>query len=180
MQFDPEVDLSPAEHAEAFINFARLSRGGYGSLKAYDGIRETFRKILDAGISIQIYTWTPGATEKIPDGDRSHGTGIAQRVTFDLIKSFDLGIDVEKDVKFMSASAKKTQMAKKHIPLIVEDNPETAVSIGMCMKHAVILVPEKQNEGLIAPNVLRLQDRKDLADVVIDFYKKLDEAGLLL
>jgi hypothetical protein len=180
LQFDPEVDLSPEEHAEAFINFARLSRGGYGSLKAYPGVREMFRKILDAGIEIQIYTWTPGATDKIPGGDKSHGSGIAQRVTFALMKSLDLGIDVENDVKFMGPGDKKWTMAKKHIPLIVEDNPETAVSVGMCMKHAVILVPEPQNEGLIAPNVLRIQDRKELADVVIDFYKKLDEAGLLL
>jgi len=180
LQFDPNVNLTPAEHEEAFVNFARLSRGGYGSLQPYPGIREAFRKISDAGIKIKIFTWTPGATEKILGGDKSYGSGIAQRVTRELIESLDLGIDVDRDLKFIAPAEKKWKLVEDHIPLLVEDNPETAVSVGMGIGHAVVLVPETQNEGLIAPNVLRLTDRTELADTVISFYAKLGEAGLLL
>jgi hypothetical protein len=175
LQFDTSVDLTPAEHEEAFVNFARLSRGGYGSLKAYPGIKETFKMILDAGIKIKIYTWTPGASEKIPGGAKSFGSGMAQRATMDLIASLDLGIDVDRDVKFISPSAKKWRMVEDHVPLLVEDNPETAVSVGLGIGHAVILVPEPQNAGLICPNVLRLKDRQDLGKTVVDFFAKLDE-----
>src|SRR5205823_1361729 len=136
LQFDPAVNLSPAEHEEAFLAFARLSRGGYGTLNEYKGIRETFREILDAGIKIKIFTWTPGASEKIPGGDKSHGHGMAQRATRDLIEKLDLGIDIDRDLRFMSAGDKKWKMAEEHIPLIVEDNPETAVGVAMGIGHA--------------------------------------------
>ncbi|HEY9777500.1 MAG TPA: hypothetical protein V6C81_27300 [Planktothrix sp.] len=180
MQFDPRIPLTPEQHEEAFIAFSRLSRGGFDALKPYDGIRDTFRAILDAGIRIKIYTWVPGATEKVPGGAKSFNSGQAQRARFEMIKALDLGIDPMKDVKFMGSAAKKWKMAEEHIPLIIEDNPETAVGVGMCAAHAVILVPEATNAGLIAPNVLPLRDRKDLAKTVISFYQKLDAAGLLL
>lgn len=180
LQFDPNIPLTPEQHEESFIAFARLSKGGYGSLKAYEGVQATFQKILDAGISIKIFTWTPGAAEKIQGGEKSYNSGIAQRVTRELIESLDLGLNVDRDVKFISPGAKKWKMAEDHIPLLIEDNPETAVSVGMGIAHAVILVPETTNLGLIAPNVLPLNDRKDLAKTVISFYSKLDAAGLLL
>jgi hypothetical protein len=66
------------------------------------------------------------------------------------------------------------------VPLLIEDNPETAVSVGMGIAHAVILVPESTNLGLVAPNVLPLTERKDLAKSVISFFAKLADAGLLL
>jgi len=180
MQFDPRIPLTPEQHEEAFVAFARLSKGGFGELKAYPGIRETFRKIMAAGIKVKIYTWTPGAAERIPGSAKSFNSGAAQRATFELIKSLDLGIDPIRDVKFMGPHSKKWKMAEEHIPLLIEDNPETAVGVGMTIAHAVILVPETTNVGLIAPNVLPLKDRKDLAKSVIGFFAKLDAAGLLL
>jgi len=180
MQFDPRIALTPEQHEESFIAFSRLSKGGFDSLKPYDGIVKTFRQILDAGIRIKIYTWVPGATEKVPGGAKSFNSGQAQRARYEMIKALDLGIDPIKDVKFMGSGAKKWKMAEEHVPLLIEDNPETAVGVGMCAAHAVILVPESTNAGLIAPNVLPLTDRKDLAKTVISFFKKLDDAGLLL
>jgi hypothetical protein len=180
MQFDPSIPLTPEQHAEAFIMFSRLSRGGFDSLKPYDDIRETFRAILDAGIRIKIYTWVPGAADKVPGGAKSFNSGAAQRARFEMIKALDLGIDPVKDLKFMGPGEKKWKMAEEHIPLLIEDNPETAVGVGMCAAHAVILVPETTNAGLIAPNVLPLKNRKDLASAVISFFEKLDDAGLLL
>ena len=180
LQFDPNIPLTPEQHEESFVAFARLSKGGYGSLKPYDGVVETFRKIHEAGISIKIYTWTPGAAEKILGTVKSYNSGIAQRVTRELIESLDLGIDVDRDVKFMHPGEKKWRMSEDHVPLLIEDNPETAVSVGMGIAHAVILVPESTNLGLVAPNVLPLTERKDLAKSVISFFSKLADAGLLL
>jgi hypothetical protein len=180
MQFDPSTPITPEQFDDAFVTFARLSVGGYGDLKAHEGIKETMEAIVAAGIKIQIWTWTPGAAEIKADGAGAYNTGIAQRVTRELIRKLDLPIDVERDVRFMKPDRKKWEMAEEHIPLIVEDNPETAVAVGLGIAHAAILVPEPYNEGLVAPNVLRLSDRNDLAPCVINFFQKLDDAKVLL
>jgi hypothetical protein len=180
LQYDPNIPLTPQQHEETFVSFARLSQGGYGACPMYDGMREQIKEILDAGIKVKIVTWTPGVAEKIHGGEKSYGTGIAQRVTHELIEKLDLGIDVERDVKFMGPSDKKWYMAKNHVPLIAEDNPETAVAVGTCMGHAVLLVPASYNKGLIAPNVLPLKDRAEIAKTAIDFFQALDEADLLM
>jgi hypothetical protein len=180
MQMDPANRLTPEKFDEAFKTFARLSKGGYGDLRAHEGIKETIEAIQKAGIKVSIWTWTPGAAETTFDGASSYNTGIAQRVTRDLIRRLGLPVDVERDVQFMRPERKKWQMVEEHIPLIVEDNPETAMSVGLGMAHAAILVPETYNQGLVIPNVLRLSDRSELAPAVISFYKKLDEAGVLL
>jgi hypothetical protein len=180
MQFDPSNPMTPEQFEDAFRTFARLSRGGYGDLEAYPGIKETMEEILAAGIGIEIWTWTPGAAEKQPTGQKSFGTGIAQRVTMDLVRTMGLPIDAERDVRFMAPTSKKWEMAEEHIPLIIEDNPETAVSVGMGAGHAVIMVPESYNQGMIVPNVLPLKNRKQLARTVISFFEKLDAAGVLL
>lgn len=100
-------------------------------------------------------------------------------MTRDLIVKLGLPVDVERDLRFMKPERKKWEMAEEHIPLIVEDNPETAVAVASAA-HAVILVPEAYNKSLSFNNVLRLNDRGELAPAVINFYKKLDEAGVLL
>ena len=64
--------------------------------------------------------------------------------------------------------------------LLVEDHPVTAVQAGAEFGHAAILVPEPYNVGISAPGVLRLENRSDLAPAIIDFYKKLEEAGCLI
>lgn len=180
MQFDPSLPLSPEQFDEAFVTFARLSAGGYGDLEAHPGIRETMEKIKNAGIEVKIWTWTPGAADRTAGGYKSYGSGMAQRVTRELIQKLGLPVDVDRDVRFLHPSQKKWKMAEDHIPLLIEDNPETAVSVGLGTAQAVILVPEKYNEDLLCKNVLPLNERKDLADTVIDFYAKLDAAGLLL
>lgn len=180
MQFDPNNPLTPEQFEEAFVAFCRLSRGGYGDLQPHDGIKEAMQQIKDAGIKVNIWTWTPGAAEIKPTGHSGYQTGIAQRVTKELIRKLGLPVDVNRDVRFITPGQKSFEMAAEHIPLIVEDNPETAVSVGLGIAHAAILVPEPYNEGLVCRNVLRLSNRAQLAPTVISFYKKLDEAGLLL
>lgn len=179
MQMDPSNPLTPEQFEEAFVSFARRSEGGYGDLEAYDGIRKTMQRIKKAGIEVKIWTWTPGAAEQKFSGNSGYQTGIAQRVTLDLIKKLDLPVDVDRDVRFMTPGKKKFELAKEHIPLIVEDNPETAVGVAS-MAHAVILVPTSYNDSLAFRNVLPLSDRNDLADTVIGFFKELDAAGVVL
>jgi len=140
---------------------------------------EAMRKIIAAGIGIEIWTWTPSASETQFSGLKSYGTGIAQRVTLDLIQKLKLPIDIVREVRFMSPDRKKWEMVEERIPLIVEDNPETAVGVGRGIGHAAILVPESYND-ITSENVLRLTDRKHLAATVIGFFAKLDAAGVLL
>ena len=177
--FDPGINLSPDQFEKAFASFARLSQGGYGDLAPIQGIREAMQQVRDAGIRIEIWTWTPGALEIRPDTMTAYGSGIAQRVTMDLIRKLGLPIDPERDVRFMSPEQKKWEMARRHIPLIVEDNPETAVGVALGIAHACILVPKRYNE-LTARNILRLSHISELAQAIIEFFAKLDEAGVLL
>jgi hypothetical protein len=179
LQFDPSVSITPEQFEEAFSAFARLSTGGYGDLEAHDGIVEAMQAIKDAGINIEIWTWTPGAPETQLTGLKSYGTGVAQRVTIDLIKKLGIPVDVDRQVRFMGPDRKKWEMVEERVPLIIEDNPETAVGVGRGIGHAAILVPEPYN-NIVSENVLRLTDRKQLAATVIDFFKKLDDAGVLL
>lgn len=180
MQFDPRIPLTPEQFNQAFVAFARLSRGGYGDLEAHAGIRQALTQIRKAGIGVSIWTWTPGAAEIKPEGDSAFQTSIAQRVTKDLIVRLGLPVDVDREVQFMRPDQKAKEMAEEHIPLIVEDNPGTAVAVGQGIGHAAILVPEPYNEGFACRNVLRLSDRRHLAPTVIDFFKKLEAAGALL
>lgn len=180
MGTDPAVDLTQEEFDEYFVTFARLSRGGYGSLKPYPGIKEALEQIRAAGIKIQVFTWVPGAVDRKPGSAAGYGTGIAQAVTKELVRKLGLPIDPDRDLRFMTPGEKAATMVEEHIPLLVEDNPETAVAAALGIAHASILVPEKYNEGLVCRNVLRLSNRAELADAVISFYAELNDAGKLL
>jgi hypothetical protein len=177
MQLDPSVDLSPDEFNEAFNTFVQLAVGGYGDLDAFDGIKETMDAIKAAGIGIDIWTWTPGSGDGQTTGSKPFPSGDAQVVTLQLIERLGLPVDA---VRFMKTYEKKVEMVEERIPLIIEDSPETVVGVGLGMAHAAILVPEKYNEGLLCPNVLRLKSREDLARTVIEFFQALDDAGVLL
>jgi hypothetical protein len=179
MQFSRKAGVLPEQFDRAFVAFSRAAVGGYGDLEPHDGIKETMERIVAAGIKVRIWSWTPSASDIKPDGAGAYNTSVAQDVTKRLIRRLGLPVDVDRDIDFMPPGRKKWEMVEEHIPLIVEDNRTTASDVADA-GHAVILVPEKYNEGLVCPNVLRLSDRKDLADVIIDFYRKLDEAGLLL
>jgi len=179
MQFNPKSGALPEQFDKSFVAFARLSTGGYGDLEPHDGIKEAMDQIRAAGIKIRIWSWTPAAADVKPDGAGAYHTGISQAVTKQLIVRLGLPVDVDRDVDFMQPGRKKWEMAEQHIPLIVEDNKTTASDVADAA-HAVVLVPERYNEGFECRNVLRLSDRSLLAATVIDFYKKLDEAGVLL
>lgn len=179
-QYDPSTSLSPDQFDEVFAAFVRLSVGGYGDLEPHIGIKEAMEKIVASGIKINIWSFVPGANDVKHDNLHSYNTGIAQHATRELIRKLGLPVDIERDVRFVHQEAKKWELAKEHIPLIVEDNPETAVGVARGIGHAAILVPESYNRGLKCPNVLRLNRRSELADAVISFYQKLDDANCLL
>lgn len=178
LQMDPDNPLSHEEFVALFDAFAARHVGGYGDLEIYPGALEALQAIKDAGIDIQIWTWTPGAIDaSMSHHDRMNSTGAAQTVTRELVRK--LGIDPDRKLRFISPGAKKYEMCSEYIPLIVEDSPETAVGVGQ-MAHAAILVPEPYNKGIKATNVLRLDHRNQLAPTVIKFFEELEAAGALL
>lgn len=180
--YDPEVGINPVEFERAFATFAMAAPGGYGSLPVIGNIREQMQKIRDAGIRIKILTWVPGATGAITPVDMDKNplhSGIAQRVTLDLIEKLDLPVDVEHDVEFIHTGQKPFYMGEKRIPLIVEDNEATCALVAQ-LAHAAILVPKPYNEGFACRNVLRLNDHSEIADTVIAFFEALRGKGLVL
>lgn len=177
-QMDPDNPLSNAEFVDLFVAFARRHDGGYGDLEPYEGAIEAIKAIKAAGIEVKVWTWTPGAAEsRLNHSAGSYNHGVAQGETRKLIAK--LGLDPDRDLRFISPGSKKYEMVSEHIPLIVEDSPETAVGVGQ-MAHAAILVPEEYTKGVKAPNVLRLDHRSQLAPTVIRFFEELDAAGKLL
>lgn len=180
MGYDASIPLSPAQFNDAFVHFARLSRGGYGDLTPRPGIVETFKAIQAAGIATEIWTWVPGAADYNHETLKAYGTGIPQLATYNLIEKLGLVKDVRKNVRFIKPDAKVPQMGREHLPLIIEDNVVTAVAAGYGIGHACLLTPEPYNEHLVAPGVLRLDDHRQIAASVIEFFKALNDAGALV
>jgi hypothetical protein len=175
--FDPSCNLNPYEWEMVLIQ--ALTHGLYGQLELAD--KDTHRqmwKIAKSGTRNRIATHVPGAsdishTDKIP-----YHSNVAQRLTLELIKRLNLPVDVERDVEFIYPHRKKDFMADRYIPLIIEDNIETAAGVAT-YAHACILVPKSYNAGFKCPNVLRLDNRAELDTRVIAFFKELKRLNLL-
>jgi hypothetical protein len=180
MGHDAGFPLSPQQFNQVFPMFARLARGGYGALELRPGIVETLNQIRAAGIGIEIWTWVPGAAEHNHETLKSFGTGIAQSVTRELLVEAGLVTDPLREIRFIKPDAKVSEMLEDHIPLIVEDNPVTAVAASMSAGQACILTPEPYNEHLAANGVLRLNNHLELAPVIISFFAELEKAECLL
>jgi hypothetical protein len=178
MAFDSQFPLTPEQFNNVFATFARLGRGGYGSLEARPGIKETFKQIQAAGIVTEIWTWVPGAAEHNHETLKAFGTGIAQSATYELIERLGLVDNVQRRVRFISPNSKVPTMMEEHAPLIIEDNPVTAVHASST-GHACILTPEPYNVHTADTGILRLNDHSEIASTVIDFFQKLEAAGAI-
>lgn len=88
-------------------------------------------------------------------------------------------MDPQRDVEFVAPHQKPYYCARKHIPLLVEDNEVTAAGMAQ-IAHAALLVPAPYNKGFRCKNVLRLRSHRDVAQRVIEFYAALREQGLVL
>ncbi|MBK9202053.1 MAG: hypothetical protein IPL73_06385 [Candidatus Obscuribacter sp.] len=178
MARDPNTPISPEQFADVFMEFVKRANGGHGDLSPMAGVIEQMELLKAAGIKVLICTWTPGAADARPDGSATYGTGIAQKVTEDLIVKH-LGHVVSKsDIIFASTHAKKRVMLEERIPLIVEDNAETAVGVAQSALGAIVM-PQPYNAGLAFPNVLRLDSYNQLAHAVLTFFDKLEDAQKL-
>jgi hypothetical protein len=180
MAYDANFPLSPVQFNRVFQVITQMSRGGYSDLPIREDAVEQFKLIKAAGIPIEVWTYVPGALDHDHETLKSHATGIAQRGTRDLIASMGIVDDVMRQVRFVRPDAKPYLMAEEHLPLIVEDNPVTALAAGYAFGNAAILTPEPYNEHLVCPGVLRLNDISELAPTVIDFFEKLEAAGAIL
>jgi hypothetical protein len=177
--YDASFGITPAEFASLFGIVARLKgKDGYGGLEVRPGVAEAFQEIRKAGIAVEVWTWVPGATEH-DENLKAFGTGIAQSGTMEHLVKLGIIDDPQRQVRFIKPSAKATEMAAEHIPLIIEDNPVTAVAAGYGYGNAAILTPESYNQHLVSPGVLRINDLSELAPAVIDFFEKLEKAGAL-
>lgn len=175
---DPNMPITGAQFSDLFKQFARLGVGGYGSLPLQPDIVNQLNRIRASGINIKICTWTPGALDHHADTLESVGTGVAQRVTFDLLLSSGIVKDPLKEVVFISPSKKCLFMAEKHVPLIVEDYAATGAQVASYGLGA-LLVPEPHNLGCEMPGMKRLTDRLQLADAVIAYFDILRSKNLL-
>lgn len=175
---DPKVPATCEQLEEAFDAFVSLSRGGYGDLAIYPGIVEDMHAIRDAGIAIEIWTWTPGVGNTKSAVVAPFETGCAQAVTQELLASLKLPIDPVRDVRFMPLAEKRGEMVEEHIPLIVEDSVVVASMVAESA-HAAILMPTEYNKTFRFKNVHRLKHRRQLVPVVLNFYAGLEEAGVL-
>lgn len=178
-----EAGLAPFEFWELFPKFARLTKGGYGDLPAFPGMVEQLKLIRDAGIRIRLMTHCPGASEHEPEHSEAYGSSASQTATIQLIQRLALPLDLATDVMFVSPSEKPWQMARRHIPLIIEDNPVTAVQVARGIGHGAILLADKYtpfNRSVRATGVTTLRDRNKLAETVIGFFTQLEEANALL
>jgi len=178
--YNSRMPITQPQFEAGLEHFGRLARGGFSDFPAMPGAVEAIKQITAAGIAVEIWTYVPGATDYNHDTLLARGTGIAQLGTMELIEKLGVVANPRKQVRFIRPDQKVARMALEHIPLIVEDHPVTAVQAGAEYGHAAILVPEPYNVGVSAPGVLRLENRADLAPAIIEFYKKLDEAGCLI
>jgi hypothetical protein len=173
---DPSTNISPREFQDLLAEFC-ASTPGYGGFPIKPGMREQLWKIHEFGIRIEIMTWVPGVSSILSDSMMALRTGVAQRQTLELIESFDLPIDIRKDVKFVAPHEKPRRMCEKHYPLLAEDNRATA-ALASNMGLATLLVATSSNQ-ITCPNVLRI-DPAEVADRTIAFFEPLRAAGLLL
>lgn len=107
---DPSTPISPKQFAELFQAFVRRANDGYGELAPIPGVIEQIEMITAAGIKAVICTYTPGAADVRPDGSTTFQTGIARKVTMELIERHLGHIIKPQDVIFSSHSGKKYVM----------------------------------------------------------------------
>lgn len=177
---DPTIDISADEFSNAIYYFSQMARnGGYGELPAYPGAKEALTELVENGIRPLIWTWTPGVGDQWQRAGIGSPTGIAQERTIALIERLGFPIDTSRDLLFIPPGKKVEEMLERHIPLIIEDSPVTAVHAA-ATGLASIVVPHSYNSGLRARNLMRLDSLSQLAPTVVQFYKQLEDSGLIL
>jgi hypothetical protein len=180
MGYDIRFPITPAQFASVFSIVVRLKgKDGYGGLPVRPGAVEAFKAIKAAGIKYEVWSWVPGASEHDSETLKAFGTGIAQLGTYEHLVKLGIIDDPVRQIRFVSPAKKAADMAADHVPLIIEDNPVTAVHAGYAYGNACIMTPERYNENLVSPGVLRITDLSELAPAVIDFFEKLEKAGAL-
>lgn len=183
LAYQHDMPITPDEFNNAFWAFVKLAQGGYDALPALPGAVESFKSIQAAGITPEIWTYVPGAGDADRETLLSAGTGMAQDATYELVVRLGLAANLKEArrmVRFIHPNRKLPEMAKEFIPLIVEDNPVTAVEAGAVFGQNAILLSEPYGIPVTCQGVLKLKDRKDLGQAVIGYFKALQAQGALL
>ncbi len=177
MQYRFGVGLRPATWDDMFLEFVNLVEGGYGSLEPDPVVLKALHRIVkETGVNIKVCTWTPGHHEISGAHDKAYGTGAAQGTTIELLRKMGAPVDL-RDIEFCSTGAKMYKMQQNHVPLIIEDCAHTAVQVASS-GLACLLIPHPYNH-VTFPGITRLKSTAQLAKTVIEFFSKLEEAGVL-
>jgi len=172
-----------------FLRFAGLSEGGYGSLKPYPGIIEAMKKIAEAGIEQEIWSWTPGSSDIAWSHEQPFQTCPAQGETIQLVESMGLPIDVRTGLQFKHSSVKAPLMANLHYPLLIEDHGPTAMAAVSDFGLAAMICTQGYNKSTKDDRLVRWgdperpeqwHDRTGIEEPVIALFDMLDDAGVLI
>ncbi len=189
--YDGNMHLNPTEFYEMFRHFAGLAKGGYGDLQPYPGAVDAMHKIHLAGIEQEIHTWTPGASDIADSHGQPFHTCPAQGVTLALIERLGLPVDLRPGsggVQFKHSWRKAKEMADEHVPLLIEDSGPTVAAAVQDFGIGAIICTQSYNRSLSEDRVIRwgdpehpeLQSRTGIEEPIIQFFKELEEAELLI
>lgn len=191
--YQGNLSISREEFYENFNRFASDTIGGYGGLNAYVGMVEALKTVLqsDLGIKVRIRTYTPDANAQSRHHQQPFGVNPAQGVTLNMLERFvrenNLSIDLRKAISWTPGHLKPFEMADEFRPLLVEDHGPTAVSAVDDVGIGAILVTQPYNRLLSHPWIVRYgdpaelgyQDRAGLGDLIIEYFARLEDAGVL-
>jgi hypothetical protein len=176
--FDAECPLTPRQFVDLFTEMAHFTgMSGYGSLPLKPYAKKTIKALKKYRIPYEIWTYVPRATDYNPRTLKVVGTGVPQAKTLELLQENEL-IDHPRQVRFIRPHERASLMAADHYPLMVDDYPVTAAEVGH-YGNGAILTPEPYNKEDINPGVLKLNDLRELAEAIIDFFYQMKKAGAL-
>lgn len=182
MGYMASLGLTSRQFDEAFTEFVRTDgKSGYGSCQLKPGVREAMKRIVDAGIKIEIWTWCPVFNEFDRLSNRAYGHSNAAERTKQLIVSLGLPLrDVDLDLRFLKSDEKVPEMNRERVPVIVEDCPKTVISASQCGLTG-IMVEEPYNKEYKAPGrFITARSPEEVADAVIAVFEILEKNGRLL
>ncbi len=180
---DPNLPYSTAEFQQDFIAFSRLTKGGYDTRIPRPGVEKAMKLLEDNGIVNCLWTAAPGTNDHIPWLGRTLWSAAPQEATFELIEKYKLPIQA-RNVKFLGAGQKASEMAEGHYPAIADDNLVTQVDVGSRGLLA-FLINQPYNQAGEIPNVIRVgtkaknPDLLQVAKMVVTLFNELERRNLM-
>lgn len=174
---DPNSNYSNTEFQRDLVAFARLSKGGYDARALRPGIKKAMKYLDKKGIVNCLWSAAPGTNDHISWLGRKYWTASPQEATFTLIADYRLPIEA-RNVKFLAAHEKASEMAEGHYPAIADDYQVTIVEVA-ARGLLGFLVDQPYNRGLVIPNAMRANDPIAIARSVAALFDELEKRDLI-